>query len=299
MFAIKRLIRTNGLCLWCETFGNENDHTAILLIQGSGAQGLLWPDQFCKKLAENRYYVVRYDHRDTGRSSYVNYENDPYTLKDLTEDAKGVLDALALKKAHVIGSSMGGYIAQLLGIFHPEKVLTLTLMMTSPLSISLEHAFFEDENPFSLPLPTREFADALLKIGPLPQTQEGLIRYMLSIWSAYNGKGLAYDKTSWSSLAQIWLEKSTNLSASYHHRLAVNSSPPSREKELKNLSIPTLIVHGFLDPFFAIEHAYALQKIINSSTLLVIEKMGHLFHEAFFEQVANAVIHHLKHRDIS
>ena len=113
-----QLIKSGDFYLWYETFGKRED-TPILLIQGSGAQGLLWQDQFCENLSQNGYYVIRYDHRDTGQSSYIDYQNTPYGLKDLMEDSKLILDTLELKKAHVVGASMGGYIAQLLGIYYP------------------------------------------------------------------------------------------------------------------------------------------------------------------------------------
>jgi pimeloyl-ACP methyl ester carboxylesterase len=291
-----QLIRSNNFYLWYETFGKKED-TPILLIQGSGAQGLLWQEHFCEKLAQKGYYVIRYDHRDTGQSSHIDYHKNPYELKDLMEDAKLILDTLELDKVHIVGSSMGGYIAQLLGIYYPEKVLTLTLMMSSLLSISLEHAFLEDRNPFSLPLPTKQFTNSLLEIGPVPQTQAGLVDYMFSVWSAYNGTALPYDSLYWTSLAKIWISRTKNLAASYNHRLAVSASPLNREGELKNLHLPTLIIHGSVDPFFPVEHAYALQKAISSSSLVIVEKMGHLFHDAFIETVLDALVPHLQKHD--
>ena len=290
------MTRPNDFYLWYETFGKK-ENTPILLIQGSGAQGLLWHKQFCKKLIEMGYYVIRYDHRDTGQSSLVNYHKNPYELKDLMEDAKLILDVLELKKSHILGSSMGGYVAQLLGIYHPERVLTLTLMMSSFLSISLEHAFLEDGSLFSLPLPTKQFKNSLLKICPIPQTQAGLVDYMLSVWLAYNGAAIPYDPIYWNSLAKAWIARTENISSSYNHRLAVSASTPSRERELKNLSTPTLIIHGSVDPFFPVEHAYALQKAIPASSLVIIEEMGHLFHEAFIESVFNVLIPHLQKYD--
>ena len=291
-----QLIRSNNFYLWYETFGKKED-TPILLIQGSGAQGLLWQEHFCEKLAENGYYVIRYDHRDTAQSSHIDYHKNPYELKDLMEDAKLILDILELDKVHIVGSSMGGYIAQLLGIHYPERILTLTLMMSSLLSISLEHAFLEDRNPFFIPLPTKQFTNSLLEIGPVPQTQTGLVDYMLSVWSAYNGTAIPYDSLYWTSLAKIWIYRTKDLAASYNHRLAVSASPPNRESELKNLHLPTLIIHGSVDPFFPVEHAYALQKSISGSSLMVVEKMGHLFHDAFIETVLGVLIPHLQKHD--
>jgi len=287
-----QLIHANQLYLWTEAFGKKED-AAILLIQGSGAQGILWLTEFCEKLSSYGYYVIRYDHRDTGRSSHVDYNTFPYQLKDLMEDAKGILDTFDIKKAHIIGSSMGGYIAQLLGFYYRERILSLTLMMTSFLSFSLEHIFSEN-NTFALPLPTQSFKDSLLKIGPIQQNEEGIIHHMLSLWSAYNGNASSFNPIYWASLAKQWIRKTNNLSASYHHRLAVSASPLSREEILYNLRVPSLIIHGLLDPFFPIEHAYALQKVLPDSTLKIIETMGHLFHEVFIEEILEAVLCHLR-----
>ena len=290
-----QLIHVNQLYLWTEVFGKKED-PAILLIQGSGAQGILWLSEFCEKLASRGYYVIRYDHRDTGQSSRIDYHTFPYQLKDLTADAKGILDIFYIKKAHIIGSSMGGYIAQLLGFYYPERILSLTLMMTSFLSFSLEHIFSENDT-FTLPLPTQDFIDSLLKIGPIPQNEEGLIHHMLSVWSAYNGNASSFNPIYWASLAKQWIRKTNNFSGSYNHRLAVSTSPSSREEILYNLRLPSLIIHGLLDPFFPIEHAYALQKVLSNSTLKIIETMGHLFHEAFIEEILEAVLCHLRKYD--
>ena len=292
-----QLIRSNNFYLWYEMFGKKED-TPILLIQGSGAQGLLWQEHICEKLAQKGYYVIRYYHRDTGQSSFIDYHKNSYELKGLMEDAKLILDTLELDKVHIVGSSMGGCIAQLLRIYYPERVLTLTLMMSFLLSISLEHAFLEDRNLFSLPLPTKQFTNSLLEIGPVPQTQAGLVDYMFSVWSAYNGTALPYDSLYWTSLAKIWISRTKDLAASYNHRLAVSASPPNRGSELKNLHLPTLIIHGSVDPFFPVEHAYALQKAISSSSLVIVKKMGHLFHDAFIEIVLGALVPHLQKHDV-
>jgi pimeloyl-ACP methyl ester carboxylesterase len=289
-------IKQNDFYLAYETFGKK-EHPPILLIQGCGAQGILWPVQFCKELAHIGYYVIRYDHRDTGQSFYTDYSKNPYQLEDLMEDTKLILDTLQLKKAHLIGSSMGGYIAQLFGIHYPERVLTLNLMMTSLLSISLEHALLENNNSSPLPLPTQQFVSSLLEIGPVPQTKEGLKNYMLSIWSVYNGKGIPFNIVLWDLLAKTWIARSENLSASANHKFAVSASYFNRENELKKLQVPTLIIHGSEDPFFPIEHAYALQKVIPSSSLMIVEKMGHLFHEAFIPPVIKTLLPYLQKHD--
>lgn len=291
---IENYIDTNGQKICYQTFG-ESQHTPILLIQGSGAQSILWPDRFCQALSHANLYVIRYDHRDTGKSSYVDFEVSPYNLMDLTKDAVGILDALNISQAHIVGSSMGGYIAQLFGIYFPNKVLSLTLMMTSPASVSLEHAFLEqDENPFTLPLPTEAFTDAILDASHLDKkSDEALANQLVKIWAAYNGNGAPIDTKAWFDVAIRWKKRSSCSTQNLNHRLAIDASPISRESLLSQISIPTLILHGGVDPFFMPEHAYALESAIHNAKLMIIDNMGHLFHEAFIEPVREHLLSHL------
>lgn len=291
------IIKCNGQNLWIECFGSLID-PAILLIQGSGAQGILWPNNFCRLLAQHGYFVIRYDHRDTGMSSFVDFDTHPYNLMDLSNDAKGILECLNIRKAHIIGSSMGGYIAQLIGYNFPEMVLTLTFMMTSPISASIEHAFLEEsENPFPLPLPTEEFANAILE-GPILDTQSGasIVNYLLFIWQAYNGKGKPFDKQTWRQLAAFWYNRSKAGFQNINHRLAVNLSSITRFNEIKGIQAPALIVHGENDPFFTLQHAYALKKLLPDASLKIIKNMGHLFHEEFTDEVCQYIVTHLQGR---
>ena len=127
----ERIVETNGVELCTEPFGDPAD-PAILLIMGSGASMLWWEERFCRELAERGRFVIRYDHRDTGRS--VTYEpgNPGYTGADMVADAAGVLDAYGIPAAHVAGVSAGGGIAQLLALDFPERVRSLVLISTSP-----------------------------------------------------------------------------------------------------------------------------------------------------------------------
>lgn len=105
------IISVNGINLWYETFG-EQKNPAILLMMGNSAQGIMWPDEFCQQLAKHNRYIIRFDYRDTGLSSCIDYDTHPYNLFDLGNDALGLLDALNIQKAHIVGLSMGGALAQ-------------------------------------------------------------------------------------------------------------------------------------------------------------------------------------------
>jgi len=126
-----KIVRANGVHICAETFGDPA-HPGILLIHGATASMLAWEDEFCRRLAAGARFVIRYDHRDTGRSVSYEVGAPPYTLGDLMEDAIGLLDAFDLKRAHLVGRSMGGGIAMLAALEHSERVASVTLMATSP-----------------------------------------------------------------------------------------------------------------------------------------------------------------------
>src|SRR5439155_1134162 len=123
-------VTANGIRLWYETFGSASD-PPVLLIMGLGAQAISWDETFCRRLADGGRYVIRYDNRDVGLSQWFDDDSTPYTLNEMADDAVGLLDALGITRAHVVGVSMGGMIAQVVAITHPERVLTLTSIMST------------------------------------------------------------------------------------------------------------------------------------------------------------------------
>jgi pimeloyl-ACP methyl ester carboxylesterase len=127
-----RLIKANGIDLYTESIGKSSD-PPILLIMGAMASAVWWPEEFCRQLAERGRYVIRYDHRDTGRS--VSYEPGQvnYSVEDLSDDAVGVLDAYGIERAHLVGMSLGGFLAQLIALKYPDRILTLTLIASERL----------------------------------------------------------------------------------------------------------------------------------------------------------------------
>ena len=127
----EELIEINGVTICVATFGSPED-PPVLLIQGNGGSMLWWEDEFCTRLASAGRFVIRYDHRDTGRSVTYPPGEPGYVFTDLVEDAAGVLDVTGVDQAHVVGISMGGAIAQLLALDHPDRVASLTLISTSP-----------------------------------------------------------------------------------------------------------------------------------------------------------------------
>src|SRR5688500_11516295 len=126
----ERIIRANGVDLCVQTFGDRVD-PPILLIMGGASSMDWWEDAFCERLMAGSRFVVRYDHRDTGQSVSYELGAAPYSLRDLAEDAVGLLDAFGLESAHLVGMSMGGWIGQLVALENPDRVASLTLISTS------------------------------------------------------------------------------------------------------------------------------------------------------------------------
>jgi pimeloyl-ACP methyl ester carboxylesterase len=157
----ERMLQVNGVELCVQTFGDAAD-PAILLIMGAAASMDHWPEGFCRRLADGGRYVIRYDHRDTGRSTSYEPGKPTYTFSDLVSDAAGVLDALGIERAHMAGMSMGGAIAQTLAIAYPARLASLTLMSTSAIeSTGRELPSMSDElrAGFDSPPPEPDWAD--------------------------------------------------------------------------------------------------------------------------------------------
>jgi pimeloyl-ACP methyl ester carboxylesterase len=180
---MQRLITSNGLTLWTESFGQSGD-PSVLLVMGAMNQGIFWPDEFCQALAAAGFYVVRYDHRDTGQSSRVDFQTNPYDLNSLTEDAAAVIRNHKLDRPTVIGLSMGGYIAQLLASVYPGFLSRIALI-----SSTADHRPYMAGTTgnctavFSLPGPDRSYLDYLIKASTnLPQSLEGLMQSMSEGW---------------------------------------------------------------------------------------------------------------------
>lgn len=272
-------IKANGLTLEYEIMGPE-DGEVILLVMGNGGQLTLWPVAFCNKLVAKGYRVIRYDHRDVGLSQKMDEAGMPdipeiiaavssgqsprvaYTLDDMADDAVGLLDALGIKKAHIVGGSMGGMVAQLIAINHPERVLSLTSIMST------------SANP-ELPQAAPEVIAQLSAPAPDPTTDRaGFIAHQIA--NARVTQSPAYPQTDEELAAQF----SSDLDRCYHppgfyrHYAAVLAAPDRRPK-LKALKVPTLVIHGEDDVLMPVSGGRDTAANIPGAELQVIAGMGH------------------------
>jgi pimeloyl-ACP methyl ester carboxylesterase len=282
MDSSERIVRANGVDLCVETFGDRAD-PAILLIMGAAASMLSWEDEFCGRLAAGSRLVIRYDHRDTGRS--VGYEpgSPPYTLHDLTADAVGLLDALGLRRAHLVGMSMGGAIAQLLALDHPDRVASLTLISTSP-------AGRGPDDP-DLP-PMSEETRSRFTERPEPDWSDraAAIDYIVGLERACAGPGY-FDEAATRELASRVLDRTANIESSMSNHFAMDAGDRWRER-LGKVSAPTLVVHGAQDPVLPYGHALALVNEIPAAQLLTLEQTGHALPRATWDVVVPAILSH-------
>lgn len=264
----EQLVTVDGVELCLETFGDPADPT-LLLIGGAAASMVWWDPAFCRRLAEPGRFVIRYDHRDTGRSSAWPAGEPGYTGTDLALDAIRVLDALDVVRAHLFGISMGGAIAQWLAARQPDRVETLTLVATGAAG---QRA---DQTP--LPPPEPRVADTFEHPAPAPDwgDREAVVRHHVEGYRPYAGD-LGYDATLTRARVEAEHDRSRDPeAAATNHWLVVGADADDEPFRLADLRAPTLVLHGTTDPLFPYAHGEALAAEIPGATLLPLVGMGH------------------------
>jgi pimeloyl-ACP methyl ester carboxylesterase len=291
----ERRVKASGIELWTESFGKPED-PPMLLVMGASAQGMGWPDELIELLVAGGRYVIRYDHRDTGQSTCVDFQKNPYTLEDLTADAVGVLDAYGIAAAHVVGASMGGMIGQLMSIRYPERVLTLTSMMSTPLRPDVSETFLralQGQPPTGvLPPPAPRAIKVYLEVASTPpRNREEAIDVQLKILRTLSGSGTSFDEQEYRRRVERMFDRARDISAAANHGLVPS---PTREQAeaLKSLRVPTLVVHGTDDPMFPPAHGIAAAETIPGARLLMLEGLGHDLPRPLHGEFARAILAH-------
>ncbi|MFI1889377.1 alpha/beta fold hydrolase [Streptomyces jumonjinensis] len=282
----RSIITRDGLTLWTEAFGDPAD-PAILLIMGGTAQGIVWPDELCWMFADSACHVVRFDHRDTGRSSKCEYG---YDLSALAEDAADVITGLGLAPAHVVGQSVGGMAAQLLALHHPVLVRSLVLLSSSPDANG-------DVNlpPVSgLPGPLRPMLDlaAALTVNP-PATREARLEAAVAGWRVLVGPAAPFREPYWRDLVERAMRRAPEPDTAGQHLRALDRTPPLTAR-IAGIRVPTLVVHGGQDPVFPVEHGSELVRAIAGARLVEIAGLGHIFPPEWSATIHALVLEHLR-----
>jgi pimeloyl-ACP methyl ester carboxylesterase len=289
----ERTIEANNISITYDTFGNP-DNPALLLISGLGMQMIGWDENFCKGIAAKGFWVIRFDNRDVGRSTKFDDAGVPdlmelmqqvmlgeqpevrYSLLDMAKDAIGLLDALRIEAAHLVGASMGGRIVQMIAIHFPDRVKTLTSIMSTT------------GNP-ELPQPDPEVFGILFTKPP--DSREEYIKYSVKIWNLLNGSFYPLDDELIRARAARAFDRS------YYpwgtgRQLAAIMTAGSRNEDLKKLDIPSLIIHGDIDPLVPVEGGKETAAMIPNSKLLIIEGMGHNIPPQVAPQIIEAISDH-------
>ena len=275
----ERMIDVDGVALCAEAFGDPAD-PPILLVAGAGASMLWWEEGFCRLLADGRRFVIRYDHRDTGRSVSYQPGRPGYTGADLVADSAGVLDAYDIRAAHIVGSSAGGGCAQELALDRPERVLSLVLISTSP-AVSIDRR---------LPPPSEELTRFAAAVEVDWSDSESVVEYLVAYSRVLAGGQRRFDERALRELARRDVERARDFAAARNHDLLHDDERPF--ESLSPITAPTLVIHGTADPMFPIEHGEALADEIPGARLLRLEGAGHGLDRADHEVVAAAILAH-------
>ena len=277
------MIKANGVELCTEAFGDPAD-PAILLVMGVGGSMLWWEEGFCRMLAEGGRFVIRYDHRDTGRSVAYEPGAPEYTGADLVADAVGVLDAYGIAAAHVVGVSAGGAFAQLLALTFPERVLSLVLISTSPAT----------PGERALPAPTERFGRFLATAEVDWSDRDSVVDYVVGYAEMLAGGERCFDEAAARELVRRDVERANDIAASENQAALPEGEVPSTP--VSSIAVPTLVIHGTADPMFPLEHGRALAEEIPGARLLTLEGAGHGVDRADWETLVQAIVDHTSTR---
>jgi pimeloyl-ACP methyl ester carboxylesterase len=263
---------SNGLKIAYETFGDKAN-PPVLLIMGLGTQMIAWPDELCQQIADRGHYVIRFDNRDVGLSTHLDdlptpkpkdlllrRRKPPYKVSDMSADAVGLLDSLGIDSAHVVGASMGGFIAQTVAGLYPSRVRSLTLIMTS--------------------------TGSRLVGNPKPQLMTKMLRRrvvrdrteagdaIVEIFRLIGSQGYALDEDYMRDLAGRSYERAYN-PRGYLRQLAACVGQPNRTRFLRDIKVPTIVMHGLNDPLVNSSGGKALAKAIPGAEFIGFQGMGH------------------------
>jgi pimeloyl-ACP methyl ester carboxylesterase len=287
--------RANGIDICYEIFG-EAAAEPMLLIMGLGAQMVLWDDAFCEQLAARGFRVIRFDNRDIGQSGKLTGGKRlgavellklrflkipiaaPYKIIDMARDTTGLMDALGIKSAHLVGASMGGMIAQEIAISFPQRVRSLTSIMSTT------------GNP-KVPPPTKEAAAMLM--APPPTTKEEYFARFAQTWKILRVGSFPEDEALDPSRAARIYSRGLN-PAGVGRQLRAILASGSRKERLRSVTAPTLVIHGTVDPLVRPEGGIDTAASVPGAKLMMVEGMGHAIPIPMWPQIIDAIAEHAK-----
>ena len=267
------IVEANGIDIWYESFGDPS-HPTVLLIAGAYSQALLWAPEFCQGIVDGGRHVVWYDNRDIGLSEWP---DEPYTLWDMADDAIGLLDALDIEAAHMVGASMGGMIAQMVALRYPERTLSMTSIMSSPGVVdpaleALGHELLEDPDAtYMTPAEDRE----------------SRIAEQIEQYRGMAGPAVPFEEEYWGPLLAETVDRAWNPDC--RHLESIRGTP-SWYAKVPNITAPTLVIHGTADNILPYSHGVATADAIPGARLLTLEDVGHELPRPFNDRVIGAIL---------
>ncbi len=284
-------IQANGITIEYDSFG-ASDHPSMLLIMGLGAQMTLWPIEFCEALAAHGFHVIRFDNRDIGLSSKFDQAGIPdmaammmavmtgkkpdlaYSLDDMAADAIELLDALGIDRAHIVGASMGGMIAQVVAAKYPRKVLSLTSIMSTT------------GNP-AVP-PAQPDAMAVLTNRPTTTDTDSLVAFLVNAARVIGSP--AYPPNEERLITRVRADLARSYSPTgYMRQMAAIIASGDRRAQLAAITAPTLVIHGDADPLVSVEGGRDTAANITGAELKIIPGMGHDLPLPLVDTIADAI----------
>ena len=266
--------------LFTECFGDRTD-PPILLIMGAMASAVWWPRRFCEELANRKRFVIRYDHRDTGRSKSYGPGAGAYTTEMLGEDALSILDGYNIESAHFAGMSLGGYLSQLIALKAPHRVKTITLIASE--SLMTKDRSIPGLDPrvlaYHAQAATLDWSD-----------RAAVLEYQVGAWRLLCGSGHVFDEEFIRELAEEDWDRTANPLTAFNH--AALKEPAGWLDRLDEIRVPALIIHGTDDLVVPYPHALASMKGLNNSRLLTLWGSGHELHPSDWPVILDAMTQH-------
>ena len=291
------VVQANGVRIDYEALGDARA-PAIVLIMGLGMQSIAWPDPFCAGLVREGFRVIRFDNRDSGLSSRMSGGGtanlmlalaakwlrlpvaSPYALDDMAADTVGLMDALGIARAHVVGASMGGMIAQLVAIGHPARVASLTSIMSSTGNATLAK-------------PSAAARKALLRPAPRPGDVDAVVEHLVALFGVIGSPGFPADHAELRGRIERGVRRAYDPAGTMRQLLAIIAAPDRRSK-LARIVAPTLVIHGAHDPLVPLEAGRDTARSIPGARLMVIDGMGHDLPPALWPALVEAIGGHCR-----
>lgn len=290
----QKVVQVNGLQFWTENFGNPND-PAILLMMGYARPGLMWDQVFCEQLANRGFFVIRYDSRDTGLSSTIDYKKHPYNFLDMSKDAIAILDDYNISAAHFVAYSQGCPITLIAGAHFPKRVTSMTLISGSL-----------DFRPCMDAIDGKQYSHKLSPSAPSyvnwvrsftknpPKDQKELVARLVQGEAILSGTGISFDENLHQQLALQTVVREKNNNAAINHRKATEASLDLYQQAASKVQAPTLIIQGTHDSVFPVDHGEDIKKAIPNSQLVIMQNMGHALNSAFYNDIIDHIVNLVK-----